>query len=383
MANIELFITALYSIPDFRKPQGRRYNLYNLLTIMVLSMASGCDDFESMALFCKKKSDFLIKHGLLNGKNYPSHDIFRWILMHIDKSSFANLLLTWLEIQEDLPNDSLVPDSKRLIHIDGKVLRASRTSEHKRTGLLVLNAFCSNNSICIGEMLVDKKSCEKTAIPILLNELYLQNSVVTMDAAGTMAKVATSIIDKKGDYILALKKNNKLFYNEVADFFQHFSGTKIITDISQTIDNQCSRVEKRTCSIIKDLSFFANAEKWKNLKTLVHIKSERTLNGKTTIEDRYYLTSLDWNAESLAYAIRKHWSVENELHWHLDVAFNEDKLRLKEKNAALCLAVLRRFVLSLLRRSDSKESIKAQRLAFAWNENDLINLLKINDLHFS
>ena len=232
-------------------------------------------------------------------------------------------------------------------------------------------------------MLVEKKSCEKTAIPLIINTLDLKNDIVTIDAAGTMTHVAAAIVDKKGDYILALKKNNKLFYNEVQSFFHHFEGTTLIKDIAQSIDKQGLRMDTRTCSIITDLQYFPDAQAWKNLKTLVLIKSQRTLNGKTTIEERFYLSSLRYDAAALLDAIRRHWSIENNLHWSLDVAFNEDKLRLKEKNAALCMAVLRRFALALIKKSDSKESIKAQRLAMAWNDQDLINLLNINSLNFS
>lgn len=386
MHNIELFTETLKSITDFRKPQGQRYKLHNLLTIMVLAMLSGCDDFESMALYCKKKATFLRERGLLDEKNFPSHDLFRWIMLHLDKAAFSKILCAWLDSFENhLSADESIKllKEKRLIHIDGKVLRATRTSEHSRTGLLVLNAYCSNTHVTIGEMLVEKKSCEKTAIPLIINTLDLKNDIVTIDAAGTMTHVAAAIVDKKGDYILALKKNNKLFYNEVQSFFHHFEGTTLIKDIAQSIDKQGLRMDTRTCSIITDLQYFPDAQAWKNLKTLVLIKSQRTLNGKTTIEERFYLSSLRYDAAALLDAIRRHWSIENNLHWSLDVAFNEDKLRLKEKNAALCMAVLRRFALALIKKSDSKESIKAQRLAMAWNDQDLINLLNINSLNFS
>lgn len=230
---------------------------------------------------------------------------------------------------------------------------------------------------------MDKKSCEKTAIPLIINSLDLRNDIVTIDAAGTMTHVAAAIIDKKGDYILALKKNNKLFYNEVKSFFDNFSETTLIKDTAQSIDKQGLKTDIRTCSIITDLKYFPDAQDWKNLNTLVKIESQRTMNGKTTNEERFYLSSLQYNAAPLMDAIRRHWSIENNLHWHLDVAFNEDKLRLKQKNAALCMAVLRRFALALIRKSPSKESIKAQRLAMAWNDNDLINLLSINNINFS
>lgn len=380
MCNIELLTENLRTITDFRKPQGQRYKLHNLLTIMVLAILSGSDDFESMALFCIKKVDFLCERGLLDGKNSPSHDLFRWILMHLDKAAFSQLLCAWLDSFDPLAEQSALTD-KRLIHIDGKVLRATRTSEHSRTGLLVLNAYCSNTHVTIGEMLVDKKSCEKAAIPLIINTLDLRNDVVTIDAAGTMTAVAAAIIAKKGDYILALKKNNKLFYNEVSSFFYNFTGTTLIQDTAQSIDKQGIRTDIRSCAIITDLKYFPDAAEWKNLKTLVLIKSQRTMNNKTTNEERFYLSSLQWDAKPLMDAIRKHWSVENNLHWHLDVAFNEDKLRLKEKNAALCMAVLRRFALALITKSQSKESVKAQRLAIGWNDEDLIKVLNNNNLH--
>lgn len=201
-----------------------------------------------------------------------------------------------------------------------------------------------------------------------------------------MTSVAKSIIDKEADYILALKKNNKLFYQEVDDFFRCFSDTALIVDTTQTIDKQGLRTDTRTCSIITDLRFFPDAANWKGLKTLVCVTRERELNGKKTIETHYYITSLEANAKMLLQLIRKHWSIENELHWHLDVSFNEDKQRLREKNAVLNLAIFRRFCLALLKKSDSTESIKAQRLAFGWNHNYLvrfINNLIINKLYVS
>jgi hypothetical protein len=140
MTDIAAFAQSLTSIPDTRKPQGIRYKLHNLLTIMVLSMLSGCDDFESMALFCKSKSEFLCKHGLLDGKNYPSHDLFRLLLMNLDKKIFGNLLVAWLDsITNPDVNATLL--EKTLIHVDGKVLRATRTSEHTKTALVVTPAL--------------------------------------------------------------------------------------------------------------------------------------------------------------------------------------------------------------------------------------------------
>jgi predicted transposase YbfD/YdcC len=359
-------------VPDFRKPQGKRYLLCNILTIMVLAMLSGADDFEAIASFSVHKADFLIENGLLDGKNMPSHDLFRYIMMHIDKSIFSQFLVTWLE-NTDVKTD---PDAVVFNHIDGKVLRATRTAEHTRTALLVLNAYCSNSNITIGASLEDKKSSEKKAIPRLIENLYLAGSVVTIDAIGTMTHVAAAIRDKKADYLLPLKKNNKLFYTEVDDFFRCFTDTHLVHSEIETTEINGGRTEKRTCDMITDLSFFPDAEDWKDLKTIVRITRERTKNGKTSTETVFYLTSLTWNSMALMAGIRRHWSIENQLHWHLDVAFNEDKLRLREENATHCMAMLRRFCLTLLKRYDSKESIKGRRMQLAWDNNELLKVLK-------
>jgi predicted transposase YbfD/YdcC len=376
MTHIPIFVSALKAdIVDFRKPQGKRYDLHNLLTIMILCIAANGEDFEAMSLFCRQKSDFLIANGLLDGKNYPSHDIFRWILQKIDKKSFGKFLVAWLDSTE--PLEATVEDNTlRSIHIDGKVLRATRTTEHTRTGLVVLNAYCSQSRIVIGAELLDKKTSEKTAIPVLIDELYLEHSIVTIDAIGTMRSIAAQLRDKKAHYLLPLKKNNKLFFQEVDDFFRVFGDSVFISDPITTSEQQAGRTEVRRCTVLTDFRHLPDAEEWKDLQTIVKMERTRTQNGKTTTETVYYLTSLGHDATMLMDAIRRHWTVENGLHWHLDVSFQEDKHRLADKNAALCFALLRRFVLSLLKRQESKQSIKARRLAAAWNDETLAQILQ-------
>lgn len=160
MTNIELILSDFKQIIDPRKAQGKRYQLHNILTIMVLSMLSGCDNFEAMALFCHQKSDFLIENNLLDGKNYPSHDLFRYIMTLLTPESLSKILYSWLENVELLEPTTTDPTPK-LIHIDGKVLRATRTSEHSKTGLLVINAYFSNRQVTIGQSLADKKAAKR------------------------------------------------------------------------------------------------------------------------------------------------------------------------------------------------------------------------------
>lgn len=361
-------------IPDFRKRRGRRYNLHNLLIVSILAFLSGADDFEGIAAFAKRKKVFLSGEGLLAEGRLPSHDLFRWVFMSLDKACFSHLLSAWLscciESSHLLDQSAQIRDSEpRKIQVDGKSLRASRRAAHSRTALQVVSAFVSASHLTLEQVIVDDKSCEKTAIPQLLRLLDLKDSVVTIDAIATSKKNAQTIVDKEGDYILALKKNNKLLFEEVQSFFAHFHDTSLIHDTCQQVEQKHGRVERRTCRIISQLEYFPDAEGWKNLQSLVHIESQRTVNGKTSLENRYYLSSLPPKASQLQQLVRGHWAIENNLHWSLDVAFNEDKHRLKDKNAAFCCTALRRFALALIKNAKiSNDSVKSQRLQIGWDD---------------
>jgi len=376
MSGIELLVAEVKQIQDWRKARGQRYKLFNLLAITVLAIIAGADDYVALSAYCKSKKDFLIKQGLLDGVRFPSHDLFRTILQSLNKENFAKLLSSWLEQavdSKDLGEEPLSLLPSKMIHVDGKSLRASRSGkQHSRSALQIVSAYCSDSQVTIGQSIIDKKSCEKTAIPKLLKMLDLKDSLVTIDAIATTKKNAALIIDAKADYLLALKKNNKFFFLEVESFFDNFEDTSLIVDYFREEQKQKGRLEKRTCQIIEDLRFFPDAGDWKGLKTLICITSERTINKKTSKEKRYYLTSLSANAAALANAVRKHWTVENNLHWCLDVAFNEDKCRIKHKQAAANFAAIRRFALALLKNANiSKLGIKNQRLQAAWS-NDFL-----------
>ncbi len=375
-------------IQDFRKARGQRYRLHNLLAIFILAIISGADDFEAVAEFAKSRGDFLKRHQLIENDRFPSHDLFRWILQMIDKQSFSKLLSTWLQTAAEqivLKEATVAIPTHKMIHIDGKSLRASRSgNQHSRSALQIVSAYCSTNSICLGQLLIDKKSCEKTAIPKLLELLDLQDTLTTIDAMATHPKNAAAIIGKGGDYLLALKKNNKHFYEEVVSFFEHFQHTALITDQIETYDQAHGRKEIRRCMIISNLEYFPDAENWEELTSLICIESQRTIRDKTSHEKRFYLSSLPPKAKALAEAVRKHWTVENELHWSLDVSFNEDRCRIKDKQAAANFAAARRFALGLLKNANiSKHSIKTQRLQAAWDTKFLDHLFDFfNDLSY-
>lgn len=376
MDSIQLLVQEVKQIKDNRKSRGQRYRLYNLLSIIILSVIAGADDYVAISEYCKSKKYFLLKHNLIDGHNYPSHDLFRLILQNLNKEQFAKLLANWLnraiELQElPSPLDGVLP--QKMIHIDGKSLRASRSGrQHTRSALQIVTAYCSNNSVSIGQSIIDKKSCEKTAIPQLLKMIDIRNTLITIDAIASFKQNAKLIFDLKADYLLALKKNNKHLFLEVESFFTNFEDTSLIVDVFQNENKGHGRIEKRKCRIISDLRFFPDLKDWRGIQSLICIEAQRTLNGKTSNEKRYYVSSLKPNAKILASAIRKHWTVENELHWSLDVAFNEDRCRIKHKQAAANFAAIRRFALALLKNAKlSKLGIKNQRLQAAWS-NDFL-----------
>ena len=387
MNGIELLVSEVRKIEDFRKLRGQRYKLHNLLSIFILAIIAGADDFVAISTFASSKKVFLVKHGLIQDNRIPSHDIFRHVLMMLKKSELAKLLAIWLQNAVDnsssttstvatiAPND-LQP---KMIHIDGKSLRATRKgNQHTRSALQIVSAYCSNNSITIGQQIIEKKSCEKTAIPQLIKMLDLQSTVVTIDAIASFKATAKLIVSKKADYLLALKKNNKHLFWEVESFFETFIDTALIIDVFSSEENAHGRYEKRTCRVISDLKYLPDVQKWKNLKSIICVESIRTIHNKpnkTSIEKRYYLSSLEPNAQILAQCIRKHWTVENELHWSLDVSFNEDKCKIRDKNAAANFAATRRFSLGLLKNAQlSKIGIKNQRLQAAWDDSFLEKL---------
>lgn len=376
MESIELLIQEVKKIKDTRKARGQRYRLYNLLALVILSVISGADDYVAISEYCKSKKAFLLKHGLIDGKFYPSHDLFRLILQNLKKEEFAKLLATWLQkaiALKELPIGELDIPTQKMIHVDGKSLRASRSGkQHTRSALQIVTAYCSNHSVSIGQSIIDKKSCEKTAIPKLLKMIDIKDTLVTIDAIATFKKNAALIIDLEADYLLALKKNNKHFFLEVESFFDNFKDTSLIIDFFQSENKAHGREEIRKCHVISDLKYFPDIEDWKGIKCLICIESQRILHNKTSIEKRYYISSLAPDAKALANGIRKHWTVENELHWLLDVAFNEDRCRIKHKQAAANFAAIRRFALALLKNAKlSKLGIKNQRLQAAWNEDFL------------
>ena len=358
--------TFFQDVPDFRINRRKKHNLLDILVISVCAFVCGADDFEDIALYGVQKEPFLRTFlELPNG--IPSHDTFNRVLKFLDKDSFADSLYRWSkEILSTFDQQYIQ------INIDGKVLRATAKSGHKKSGLCLLSAWVSDHKLILGQQKVDSKSNEKTAVPDLLKSLDLKDSIVTIDAIACDIKNADIITSKQGHYILALKNNNKHIYHQVSE---RFAQVKTQLSKNEHIDFGSGRIETRTCYVENDLSLYDDLVPWKHLKSIIIIESKREINEKISFETRFYLSDLALEPKEFNQYIRNHWSIENSLHWQLDVTFREDLQRTQSGNAPENLAIVRKLSLQLLNKITDKESIKSRRKLAGWNDQYLIKLL--------
>jgi predicted transposase YbfD/YdcC len=358
--------TFFQDVPDFRINRRKQHNLLDILVISVCAFVCGADDFEDIALYGTQKEAFLRTFlELPNG--IPSHDTFNRVLKFLDKEAFAESLYRWSK--EIL---STLNEQYTQINIDGKVLRATAKSGHKKSGLCLLSAWVSDHKLILGQQKVDSKSNEKTALPDLLNSLDLKDSVVTIDAMACDVKNADLITSKQGHYILALKNNNKNICQQVSE---RFAQVKTQLPKNEHIDFGSGRIETRTCYVENNLTLYDDLAHWKHLKSIVIIESKREIKDKIHYETRFYLSDLALEPKEFNQYIRNHWSIENKLHWQLDVTFREDLQRTKTGNAPENLAIIRKLSLQLLNHVADKESIKSRRKLAGWNDQYLLQVL--------
>lgn len=351
------------------------------MVLSVLAVLCGAESWYEMEEFGKEKKEFLQKFlHLENG--IPSHDTFNRIFMLIDARLFERSFRAWaaelnqlLEAQKKDEKKAGEADEKELIAIDGKSVCNSASKHHGLGALHLVSAWSSRNQLVLGQQKVADKSNEITAIPELLSFLNIQGAVVTIDAMGTQKKIAEKIIANQGDYILSLKGNQQALYEQVTSQFNTFKEDSY----SQHLDKGHGRSEIRTCKVINQLNWIDEKEHWSNLNSIVKISSERIIDGKSSIQDRYYISSLTTDAAYFNQAIRGHWGIENQLHWQLDVGFNEDYNTTRNRQAAQNLAVVRKMAVNILKADkSSKASIKAKRKMAGWNENYLIKIVTSN-----
>jgi predicted transposase YbfD/YdcC len=350
----------LVGIRDPRQAKKVEHELVELLVVAVCAVLSGADEFVEIQAWGKAKLQWLrqflkLEHGI------ASHDTFGRVFAAIDAEEFEAAFRRWVA--------GVLPalDKDEVVSLDGKTSRGSGALNH--TPLHLVSAFAARAGLVLGQRATAEKSNEKTAIPELLLTLALEGCIVTIDAMGTQPSIAATIRSRKADYVLAVKDNQPKLAESIQQFWSDFQSAphKTPHSFDETIEKDHGRIEVRRCYAFGQIDCVHAPERWPDLCAFVVIASRRTVQGKTSVEHRFYITSLPADARRLNAAIRQHWRVENSLHWCMDVIFGDDAMRASLGNAAHNLAVLRHIALNLLRLDPTqrKASLKVKRLLAA------------------
>lgn len=360
-------LTFAKSIKDFRLDRRKLHPVENIVFITILAVICNAQDWEEIEDFGNARKDFFAKYlDLKNG--IPSHDTFNRFFSLYDPKSFQKLFIEWLS--------SLMDIKEKHIAIDGKSCRGSGTETEKM--LHLLHAYLTDDCTFLGQKKTTEKSNEITAIPILLSTLDLADALVSIDAMGCQKEVAEQIIEQKGDYLLAVKQNQKTLYEDIESAFLVYEKQENSEFVTEEING--SRVEKRVCKIITDTSHITHLNDWKNLSTLIKIETQtyHKSKDKTTNDTRYYISSHQNTSELFLKFTRNHWLIENKLHWSLDVIFNEDQSKKRNNNVAENFSIILKSVLKLLQEKQLKNkriSIKRMRKRAAYNLEYLLEML--------
>ena len=358
-------------IEDPRVDRTKKHNLVDILFIASAAVISGADSFLEIEVYGQRKAKWLKRFlDLPNG--IPSHDTFGRVFALIKSEQLQQCFLEWVKsIAKSIGGE--------VISIDGKTVRRSFDKVSEKSAIHMVSAWANENRIVLGQVKVDEKSNEITAIPKLLKVLDIQNCIITIDAMGCQRSIAKEIKAKGGDYVLSLKGNQGKLKNNVEQFFQYADACSfkdIEHDYHKTLDKDHGRIETREYWCVSDLEWLETRQKWEGLRTIGMVRAHRTIGDKTTVEDRYFISSLEMNAELMGNAIRRHWGIENSLHWVLDIAFREDESRIRKGNAAVNFGILRHLALNLLKKDKvTKAGIAAKRKKAGWDSNYLLDVL--------
>ena len=358
------------SIHDPRQKAKVRHDLVELLVVAVNAVLVGAETFVEIELWAREKLDWLrkylrLKHGI------PAHDTFGRIFGLIDPAQFEGAFRRWVS--------SILPTlGAETVAIDGKTSR--RSGGVDATALHLVSAFATGAGLVLGQRATREKSNEITAIPELLSTLALAGCTVTIDAIGAQTGIAELIQDRGADYVLAVKDNQLQLAESIRDFWRTFrahSPEWTRHSFAQTVEKDHGRIETRRCYAFDQLQCLAAPELWKGLRSFVVLEAERQMGQTVQRETRLYISSLAPDAERLAHTIRSHWSVENRLHWVMDVIFNDDQMRARSKYSAHNLALLKHITLNLIRLDPIKRKggVKARRLIAATSDNYRAELL--------
>jgi len=371
-------VEMLAAVPDPRRQcKNLRHALVDVLALGFCGVLCGCDDFVEIEAFGRAKEAFFRRFlGLANG--IPSHDTFRRVFQAVCPRALQQSLIAWLK---GLRQAADAPAPGEVVAIDGKAPRGTADRARGQGALHLVSAWATANGLTLGQVAAEAKSNEITAIPQLLDLLELEGCVVTIDAAGCQKGIAARIVDKEGDYVLAVKENQPALHEQVTGCFaQQFEADNADGRMRchRQVETSHGRTETRQTFVLPAPRAMRASGTWAGLATLVLVIRARLdiATGKRTEELRWFISSLPARARRLAAAVRQHWGIENGRHWVLDVAFNEDRMRQRDRNAITNLALLNRLAVSLLRQDETVPAgVKCKRKRAGWDEDYLLHLL--------
>jgi predicted transposase YbfD/YdcC len=359
------------ALEDPRVDRTRQHHLLDLVTIALCGVICGANNWSAIALWGRANPTWLATFlELPNG--IPSHDTFGRVFALLDPEQFAICFTKWMAaVCQRL--------GLKQVAIDGKTLRRCHHRGKGQAALHLVSAWSVENGLTLGQRVVDGKSNEITAIPALLQLLDVAGALVTIDAMGCQKDIATTLRAAGADYLLAVKENQPHLYEDIEGIMTRARDTDFVGvqySYAEESGRDHGRQEERYCWVFDDLSTIRDRMLWADLKSIVVVVSTRTVEDKSSSETRYYISSRAADAAVLTQAVRRHWSIENECHWVLDVCFREDDSRLREGHGASNFAWLRKAALALLKKAKGvKEGIECRRLVAGWDKTYLLNVL--------
>jgi predicted transposase YbfD/YdcC len=364
-----VFLEHFRDLPDPRQPWKVVYPLDEVLLLCLLAVLAGAEAFTDIARFGVKKLDLLRRFRPFRDGT-PAHDHLGDIFATLDAERFQQCFVAWVAALIGAPTD--------VIAIDGKTVRRSADKKGGKAAIHMVSAFAARQRLVLGQVKVAEKSNEIIAIPRLLDMMSIEGAVVTIDAMGCQREIARKIIDKKADYVLALKGNQGSLRDDVELFVaeqkaKDFKDTTISRD--QTVDGDHGRIETRTTTVIHDVAWLQKRHDWPGLKGVVMVESIREIGEKSEYETRFYITSLVLPATRLGLIVRSHWAVENSLHWVMDMIFRDDECRVRTEHAPANFTTIKHMAHNLLRRAPGKDSLRLRRKVAAWDDDFLASLI--------
>jgi predicted transposase YbfD/YdcC len=372
-----VFLDYFKDLPDFRQRGKVVYPLDEVLLLCLLAVLGGADSFVDIARFGEKKLSLLRRFRPFRDGT-PSHDHLGDIFATLDAVAFQRCFVAWVAALTGAPEG--------VIAIDGKTLRRSHHKKGAKAAIHMVSAFAARQRLVLGQVKVADKSNEIVAIPALLDMMAIEGAIVTIDAMGCQRDIARKILDKKADYVLALKGNQGTLREDVELFASEqkangFNDTEVSRH--QTVDGDHGRIETRTYTAIHDVAWLQERHDWPGLEGVVMVESTREIPGpspdtdKIERETRFYITSLAWLAHQMGPVIRSHWAIENSLHWVMDMNFRDDECRVRTDHAPANFTTLKHMAQNLIRRAPGNDSLRLRRKVAAWDDEYLANLVAV------